>query len=396
MTEQDKGRMRPPMKKRESGSSDMSGRRQIGAIEEKRPVRSGGAGRGNSTHRAEQTGNGERAGHKRRPDRAIRTAAGAVGASGGTARPDRIKAEAAKVSDQASRAKSARTSDRAPRVKPARAPERVNQARASRANGSGQQSEKRKKKGGIELWPTLLLIVSVCVFVFSAYRLVTSLIPYYEGGKVYADVKKLAIEGGDEKTGFQVDFEKLLSQNKDTVAWIRFDEPKVISYPVVKSVDNEEYLTKTFVESENKLGAIFMDMRSTSDFSDRNTFIYGHNLNIGGEMFSQLLEYKKEDFAKAHPYFYIYTPDGKQRTYQVFSAAVVEDISDNYTLSFESDEAYEKYLQHCKESSLYQVDTEKPLDRAAKIVSLSTCTNVRDEDRFLVQGILVEEAGGAR
>ena len=45
-----------------------------------------------------------------------------------------------------------------------------------------------------------------------------------------------------------------------------FDEPSIISYPVVKSADNKEYLTKTFTESDNKLGAIFMDMRNTSDF----------------------------------------------------------------------------------------------------------------------------------
>ena len=54
-----------------------------------------------------------------------------------------------------------------------------------------------------------------------------------------------------------------------------------------------------------------MDMRNQNDFSDRNTFIYGHNMKVGGEMFSQLNEYASEDFYKAHPYFYIYTPDGK-------------------------------------------------------------------------------------
>ena len=33
-------------------------------------------------------------------------------------------------------------------------------------------------------------------------------------------------------------------------------------------------------------------MRNTSDFSDKNTMIYGHNMKIGGEMFSQLKEYE--------------------------------------------------------------------------------------------------------
>ena len=183
-----------------------------------------------------------------------------------------------------------------------------------------------------------------------------------------------------------MDFDALRKENPDTVAWIRFDEPSIISYPVVKSADNTEYLTKTFTANDNKLGAIFMDMRNSSDFSDRNTFIYGHHLNVGGEMFSGLLEYDSESFCRKHPYFYIYTPDGKVRTYQVFSAGVVKDTADNYKIDYASDAEYEEYLKICQDSSNYRVDVE--LNAQSQIVSLSTCTNVRDDERFLVQGVL--------
>ena len=50
-------------------------------------------------------------------------------------------------------------------------------------------------------------------------------------------------------------------------------------------------------------------------------------------MFSQLNEYASEDFYKEHPYFYIYTPDGKTRTYEVFSAGVVKDSAEVYNLN---------------------------------------------------------------
>ena len=191
---------------------------------------------------------------------------------------------------------------------------------------------------------------------------------------------------------FKVDFDVLLQENPDTVAWIRFDEPSIISYPVVKSADNKEYLTKTFTESDNKLGAIFMDMRNTSDFSDKNTMIYGHNMKIGGEMFSQLKEYEEESFYKEHPNFYIYTPDGKTRTYTVFSAAVVKDTADQYNLTYATDEAFESYLKMCKEDSAYDTGTE--VNAQSQIVSLSTCTNVREDERFLLQGVLTATDGG--
>ena len=162
------------------------------------------------------------------------------------------------------------------------------------------------------------------------------LVPYYSGGAEYDKIKEIAIKTNEQGEGFSVDFDALRAENPDTVAWIRFDEPSIISYPVVKSSDNKEYLTKTFSANDNKLGAIFMDMRCDSDFADRNTMIYGHNLKIGGEMFSQLKEYESEDFCKAHPEFYIYTPDGKVRMYKVFAASVVKDTSDAYNLTYNS------------------------------------------------------------
>ena len=250
-------------------------------------------------------------------------------------------------------------------------------------------AKKRRKRAAFNAGSTVVLIAAVCVFVFSLYQLVMMLVPYYSGGKEYDEIKDLAITADKDGEGFSVDFDALLKENPDTVAWIRFDEPSVISYPVVKSADNEEYLTKTFTENDNKLGAIFMDMRNNSDFLDMNTFIYGHNMRIGGEMFSQLKEYESEEFCKEHPYFYIYTPDGKVRTYTVFSAGVVKDTAENYEISYQTDEDFENYIKTCRESSNYTVDVE--VNAQSKIVSLSTCTNVQDDERFLVQGVLTAE-----
>lgn len=261
-----------------------------------------------------------------------------------------------------------------------------------RGAGAKRLKKRQQKRTAFNIGSTVVLIAAVCVFVFSLYQLVMTLVPYYTGGQEYDQIRDLAIKAEDNGEGFSVDFDALLEQNADTVAWIRFDEPSQINYPVVKSADNTDYLTKTFVANDNKLGAIFMDYRNNSDFSDRNTFIYGHHLNVGGEMFSELLQYEDESFCKEHPNFYIYTPDGKVRMYTIFSAGVVKDTADNYNITYESDEAFTEYLNICKESSNYQVDVE--MNAQSKIVSLSTCTNVRDDERFLVQGVLTEELGG--
>ena len=274
--------------------------------------------------------------------------------------------------------------------KPVRSADGIVRKQGGHPNGKSKAMSKKKKKqkrAAFNFASGGVLIIAACVFIFSLYQLITMLIPYYSGGEEYDKIKNIAITADEEGKGFTVDFDALLKENEDTVAWIRFDEPAVINYPVVKSADNNEYLTKTFTANDNKLGAIFVDMRNSNDFSDKNTFIYGHHLNVGGEMFSELLKYENESFCKKHPNFYIYTPDGKVRTYKVFSAGVVKDTADNYKLDYATDADYEAYLKLCEESSKYKVE-DVELTAQSQIVSLSTCTNVRDDERFLVQGVL--------
>ena len=108
-----------------------------------------------------------------------------------------------------------------------------------------------------------------------------------------------------------------------------------------------------------------------------------------GSMFAQLLKYKNDSFYKEHPYFYIYTPDGKVRTYEIFSAGVVKDTSDSYIMDYADDAAFQTYIDYIKQQSAYPTSAE--VTTASKIVSLSTCTNVRDDERFLVHGVMIKE-----
>ena len=59
------------------------------------------------------------------------------------------------------------------------------------------------------------------------------------------------------------------------------------------------------------------------------------------------------------------------------------------SLSYTSDEDYESYLQLAKSISSYNTGVE--VNKDSKIVTLSTCTNVREDERFLVYGVLTKE-----
>lgn len=133
---------------------------------------------------------------------------------------------------------------------------------------NNHRNHQKKEEKGRGILSTIMMFIAAGVFLFSVYQIVMMVRPYYTGGQEYDKVKEMAVtqpedtdESGSEEEaagdGFRVDFDALLAQNPDTVAWIRMEEPAVISYPVVKGRDNEEYLTKTFSANDNKLGAIF-------------------------------------------------------------------------------------------------------------------------------------------
>ena len=282
---------------------------------------------------------------------------------------------------------------------------------ANQTNRRNHASGKRRKRG---IFSTILLIIALGVFIFSGYQLATMLLPYFTGGREYNQIRAQAItilsedeltEAGEEgvETGeisgetspsarwippLRVDFEALREINPRTVAWIHFVQPEIINYPVVLSEDNEEYLHRTFTGEWNPVGAIFMDMNNNPDFEDRNTIIYGHNMQ-DRSMFARLMEFEDGEFFDENPYFYIFTPDGMVRTYQIFSAKVVYQSAPQYQIEFFTDEEFLEYLEMCRLESIHQREGIE-LSADDLIVSLSTCTNIRQVDRFLVQGVLID------
>lgn len=251
----------------------------------------------------------------------------------------------------------------------------------------------------------IMMIVAVLVFCFSGYQLYEQTKDYRNGGKEYDKVEKEAVEilseeieeDGEEdsetekktidKTLYRVDFEKLRQMNEDVVGWIRFDEPEVINYPLVQTDDNDKYLTTTFEGNGNKVGTLFLDRINEADFEDENTFIYGHNMK-NGSMFGRLRKYKKESFYKEYPYFYIYTPKGQVYTYQIFSVEITNDTSESFQKQFGDETEYLMYIEEIQKKSLY--DTGVTADADSRMVSLSTCTNVSEEERLVVHGIRVD------
>ncbi len=185
----------------------------------------------------------------------------------------------------------------------------------------------------------------------------------------------------------EINLEALRATNPDVLGWICIPDT-VISYPLMKAKDNEQYLYHTWDGKYSKYGSIFLECRNSHDFSDFNTLVYGHNM-LTQDMFGTLSDYKDQSFFENHPSVYILLDDGVRR-YDIFSCYDAEVVSDTYRLIFEDDARKQESLDLYTSKSLLQTDLVPQV--TDHILTLSTCTGRGTANlRFVVQAILAEE-----
>lgn len=182
----------------------------------------------------------------------------------------------------------------------------------------------------------------------------------------------------------ELDLAKLRETNEDVLGWIHIPDSPV-DFPMMKSVDNADYLNTTWDGVSSIMGSIFLECRNSHDLSDFNTLIYGHNIK-GGKMFGSLHYYRDQAYQQTHPFVYIVTDEGVRR-YEIFAAYEAPVTSDTYRLYFEDDARKLSSLEHYIGSSVWNTDTEVGVED--HILTLSTCTGTgRYETRWVVQAVL--------
>lgn len=249
------------------------------------------------------------------------------------------------------------------------------------------------------------ILISICLtglVVFCGYRMVDAIVSEKKAAESYSELaeqmggrvrEEAVAENLDEEEEGTVevfypdlllDIEALEAMNGDFRGWLYFPALD-ISYPIVQGEDNSYYLKHAFDGEKLYAGCIFMDCGASSDWSDRNTFVFGHNMRDGSMFgtFKELLD--DNSLCEEEPYFYIYTKDWVY-TYQIISYYKTKSSSDRY-LVFDTDETYDAYVEWALENSLYK--TKADLSDRPNIVSLSTCYgSAGTSRRIMIHGIM--------
>lgn len=256
--------------------------------------------------------------------------------------------------------------------------------------------EKKQNKPKMTWQRKLILIISLCVLAFCAYKLIPKLMEYGKSRETYEHIREDVVKkpekpekpAADSETetvsevpddSFKIDWEKFKGEN--VVAWLQLDD---IGYPVMQGKDNEQYLHTLPDGTYNYGGSIFLEAKNKSDFTDQNSIIYGHNM-ADGSMFGKFRSRYGDAKYKDHT-FDLYLPDGTRHTYTFFAVVLTTGGSDVYTYRFGSEDQFLTYQTTEKEMSLYK-NSAKP-DPKAHLVSLSTCNGYEGtNNRLVIQGI---------
>lgn len=259
--------------------------------------------------------------------------------------------------------------------------------------------KKKKSNKTLKVILIIVCIILLCVFAYSAYKIISTLYGYKQAEQTYTEVAQqyatvivsptpVPIEVQEpeidpEVSPLNIDFEGLRAQSTDYVAWI-YSPNTPINYPIAYTDNNFYYLDHIPGEIQNANGTIFIDCRNASDFSDQNTCIYGHNMN-DGSMFASLRSYREAGYYEEHPVIYLSTQNFNYRL-DLIAGFITEPTSFAYAPNFDSPDQFMGHIQLARDLSTFQSDVE--VSETDKIVTLSTCTYERDDGRYVVVGKL--------
>ena len=225
----------------------------------------------------------------------------------------------------------------------------------------------------------ILNIVLICFLIVLLFFSGTKIVIWYMNNqnnkKISDEIAEFVTvdetkEDNEEK--YVVDFEKLKEKNSDIVAWLKVNGTN-IETTVVKTTNNDYYLTHNFNKEYNSAGWIFADYKNKVDGTDKNLVIYGHNMR-DDSMFGSLKWVINEDWYNNEDNKYItLITENETQVYEVFSVYQIEKEDYYIQTNFDTEKEFNTFAQTIKKRS--KKDFNVDVNENDNILTLSTCAN---------------------
>jgi len=233
-----------------------------------------------------------------------------------------------------------------------------------------------KSKKIVKLILFNLFFFFIILFVVSAINILNYIKDSKENEKVFDEIAEdIEIQEipnhSMEDNNYIIDFESLSQKNSDVVGFLKVNGTD-IEQVVVKSKDNNYYLSHNFEKQQNSAGWIFVDYRNNLDGTDKNIIIYGHNMK-NGTMFSSLKNVLNSEWKENEENRYItFITERENVIYEVFSVYQMENEDYYIKTNFKGKE-FNTFINTMKNRSKYKFNVD--VSDNDEILTLSTCGN---------------------
>lgn len=158
-----------------------------------------------------------------------------------------------------------------------------------------------------------------------------------------------------------------------------------LKYPVLQGEDNRYYVEHLIDGSYNSTGEIFLDYRnSPSILSNRNSVIYGHNMNDGSK-FGQIHKFKHNNAFYTHNVTIITAEE--VMVFKPFSFYRTNIYTPYATPNFETAEEFAEFCRSEQEKSMFESSFN--FTGGERIITLSTCYGTSATERYCLHAVLV-------
>ncbi len=253
----------------------------------------------------------------------------------------------------------------------------------------------------------ILLIAVAAAALCACAWCVWYIVQYYQGQSFGAEIRESGPretvtintsseqaeeEEREETIDIPVDFDELHEINPDIYAWIEIPGTE-ISYAVLhREGNNSYYIRRSEDGAYYSGGSIFSEDYNKTDFSDKLTVLYGHNLK-NGQKFAKLNDFADVSVFDEYRYINIYLPD-RALVYEVFAAC---PHSNEHLLAghdFENAEVFETFFSELLQTRSMDAQFREelfPTYDEDQVLVLSTCYRQDKHQRYLVCASLVKE-----
>lgn len=235
-------------------------------------------------------------------------------------------------------------------------------------------NKKNKKRKTKNIIIPILLFIFISIMIFTGIKIFNWLKENKDSNDIIEDIQdSISIDDNtDTVDKYNVDFDSLKQKNSDTIAWLKVNGTS-IEYPIVKTTNNDFYMTHSFDKSYNSAGWVFMDYKDKFDGTDNNMVIYGHNRR-DGSMFGTLKNILTEEWQNNTDNFIIpLITENEKSEYRVFSVYRIEKEDYYITTNFGTDNEFQKFIDKIKSRSVKNFDVD--VNTEDHILTLSTCAN---------------------